>query len=190
MKWTKKMTFYLIQMALFNSFALYKQFGGLAGAKCNFKDYHLAVTKALLNFKPEDWPYTGDSVLDENNDDPTSMNVDNGTPATHDNNGTRALEEEEEEMALDNPSPAGAGPSTFSASEEGGRRNRYVVDPPERLESKHHHTTQKIANKKRRRCRVCVKHKIRKDSCYECDTCKVALCLGSCFKQYHLNADY
>ena len=190
MKWTKKMTFYLVQMALFTSIALYKQFGGPAGAKCTFKDYHLAVTEALLKFKPEDWPYTGDSVLDENGDDPTSVNDDNGTPATQDNNGTRALEEEEEEMALDDPPLAGADPSTFSASKEGGRRNRFVVDSPERLELKHQHMAQKIANKKRRRCRVCVKHKMRKDSCYECDTCKVALCLQPCFKQYHLNADY
>lgn len=39
-----------------------------------------------------------------------------------------------------------------------------------------------------RRCAVCYKKKIRKESRYWCPTCKVPLCVVPCFREYHTTA--
>ena len=42
----------------------------------------------------------------------------------------------------------------------------------------------------RRRCRVCDRKGMRKDSRYWCSTCKVALCKGHCYSAYHSKINY
>ena len=42
----------------------------------------------------------------------------------------------------------------------------------------------------RRQCFVCSSIKQRKDVCFECSSCKKALCVSPCFQIYHTNVDY
>jgi hypothetical protein len=41
-----------------------------------------------------------------------------------------------------------------------------------------------------RKCRVCAKHKIRKETNVMCASCGVALCKLSCFNVYHMKKNY
>ena len=51
-------------------------------------------------------------------------------------------------------------------------------------------TTQKV--KAQKRCKVCQKHDIRRDTTFMCETCRShpPLCPTTCFKIYHTEAEY
>ena len=87
------------------------------------------------------------------------------------------------------------------------RRGKYaaVNDPPERLAfadgiSLHYSDKmelQTLATKKKsasKMCRVCTKTQIRerkkKETVYWCPACRVPLCLGKCFRDYHCLKKY
>lgn len=68
------------------------------------------------------------------------------------------------------------------------------MDEPREHERKNpEHLPSKIPNSNeqgktlRKRCRICTKKKIRKDSIYHCAVCpeKPGLCLGECFRRFH-----
>jgi hypothetical protein len=71
-----------------------------------------------------------------------------------------------------------------------------VKDPTNRLEGglKIHKTVHVPASNKKngvmRKCRVCAKHKIRKETSVICASCGVALCKLSCFSAYHMKKNY
>ncbi|XP_050687845.1 piggyBac transposable element-derived protein 4-like [Eriocheir sinensis] len=55
-KWTKKLTFYFIQMALFNAHTLYKK---SAHRHMSLKAFMSEVIEKLLDYKDEEWPLSG-----------------------------------------------------------------------------------------------------------------------------------
>ncbi|KAK4311010.1 hypothetical protein Pmani_017465 [Petrolisthes manimaculis] len=57
-KWTRKFMFYLIQMAIFNSFALYKMYA-LTPRKMALLEYMEHIVEKLLTFTQDEWPTSG-----------------------------------------------------------------------------------------------------------------------------------
>lgn len=45
-------------------------------------------------------------------------------------------------------------------------------------------------NPGRKRCVVCLSHKVRKDTLYHCSLCEVPLCVAPCFESYHTKEQY
>ena len=56
-KWTKKLTFYLFQMAIHNAFVLYKQYT-LDRKPVDLMNFHIKIYEYLLNFDINEWPST------------------------------------------------------------------------------------------------------------------------------------
>lgn len=140
MKWTKKVMFYLMHCAMFNSFRVYQHLN--PDKKKKFHDYMLEIAKSWIESEPNQ------------SDDPDVIDV--NRPST----STRAPH----------------------------------FDPVNRLSKsmKDHHPIQIRENGKilRRRCRVCSKHGIRKETSYMCQSCKVPLHLEKCFQDFHLKKKY
>ena len=68
------------------------------------------------------------------------------------------------------------------------------TDDPLRLIERHFQSTyfnpSAIKKNQTRKCVVCTKHKIRRESRYECKKCDVGLCVDPCFEIYHTQIDY
>jgi hypothetical protein len=68
-----------------------------------------------------------------------------------------------------------------------------VVPPPKRLTERHFLERIPATGKKakpQRRCVVCTKHGMRKDTVYWCSDCEAGLCLHGCFKDYHTKLNF
>ena len=71
--------------------------------------------------------------------------------------------------------------------------SRLVANNPLRLIDRHFPSYVPASEKKinaQRRCVVCHKQKIRKDSRYECVECDVGLCAAPCFMTFHTKTEY
>lgn len=63
---------------------------------------------------------------------------------------------------------------------------------PSRLVERHFPEQMKTdtGKTKSRKCRVCYKKGVRKESTYWCPDCKAALCINNCFKIYHTEIEF
>lgn len=67
------------------------------------------------------------------------------------------------------------------------------IAPPTRINAPHYPTFIPPTTGKqepRRRCVVCYKSGQRRETRYNCEECKVALCAAPCFQRYHTVVDY
>lgn len=65
--------------------------------------------------------------------------------------------------------------------------------PPSRLTERHFIDRIPATGKKskpQRRCAVCSKHGLRRDTVFWCPDCEAGLCLGECFKVYHTKSNF
>ncbi|XP_069157643.1 piggyBac transposable element-derived protein 4-like [Procambarus clarkii] len=196
-KWTKKITFYFLQMAMHNAYALYNHYS-TDTKKLTLLEFHAVGIKALLAWNSEDWPTTT-SI-------PHAPDIDaSAAPA---------------DVAVSTPGPSGARRPLFTSTPQAHSstinsemniediepldvtdfiedsttrlvvpvednippvhpRNRRIIDSEQRLNYKLTHEIVNLA--KRRRCRVCFKSGIRRDVRLGCKTCDVALCAVPCY---------
>ncbi|PNF23441.1 hypothetical protein B7P43_G09117 [Cryptotermes secundus] len=127
-KWTKKLVFFLLQMAALNSFIL-------------FKKYTTTEKYKKRNYKFKDFILDCVEKMTEQN---------------------KQLKDPENRL-------------------EGGLKVHKMVHVPPSNNKK---------NGAMRKCRVCAKHKIRKETSVMCASCGVALCKLSCFNVYHTMKNY
>lgn len=75
-----------------------------------------------------------------------------------------------------------------------GRGRSFPLPSPLRLSGRDHWPAVHPATEKKanpcKQCVVCATHKIRKESRYQCELCKVSLCVAECFKKYHTKTVY
>ena len=91
------------------------------------------------------------------------------------------------------PQPAAPAPDepSVDAPHRPTPPSRRVVDPPCRLVRGQDHSLQHIADNKQKRCRVCHMSGRRKDTRFECVTCKIPLCrTENCSHKYHTLMTY
>ena len=70
------------------------------------------------------------------------------------------------------------------------KHTRYE-EPLNRLNRQLNHYPKSMEEKKRLRCRVCVRHeKHMKTTKYLCESCEVPLCLEPCFSLYHTKKNF
>ena len=171
-KWSKKMTFYLLQMALQNAYALYTKYTRDV-RKLSHLQFQMVAIDALVYFDIDEWPVQGPPILR-----PGTVPVVPVAPAP-----TAAT-------------PAPTATTTDSQSEDDPepplqvvrQRRPRIVDPPERLTTNVRHQPVPVGAKPgaQKRCRVCSRNKLRKDTSKMCSVCKVPLCVrGPCFNDYH-----
>ena len=163
-RWTKKATMYLLQMAIFNAYALYRQYT-TERKVMDLQSFHSVAYKALMNFKLDEWPLSGNEVNPNEPFDKGNVNPNLNMP------------------------DAG---SDFKPHSDVFLSQSMICygDPLIRLDTKQLHIIEKIPNNKRRRCRVCSKLKKAKLTGYECKTCFISLCQGKCYSYYHTYKDY
>lgn len=73
------------------------------------------------------------------------------------------------------------------------RRKTTSVESPLRLTERHFPRKVPASEKKKnaaRKCVVCSKKKLRKESVYECEKCNVGLCVVPCFEIFHTQKNY
>ena len=178
-RWSKKVTFYLLQMAIYNAYALYKQYT-TDKKPMDLLSFHIMTYRALINFKLEEWPVSGHNV-DEN--DPYREMNENSQEIVPTNN---FIDHESDFVPhID---------ITFNKSKI------IFSDPLIRRDKSKPHILELMPDKKRKSCRVCSKTKtiynsrtLRKNTKttrYECLTCNIPLCLGACYSMYHTYHDY
>ena len=165
-KWTKKIVMYMLQMSLHNSFVLYNKFSNSC-KPLSLLEFHKLFYEALINFTVEEWPFTGHSVLQNalqpvSDETITCVAMEDVSTSTGENNTKRV-----------------------TARRKAGNR---IIDPPTRLQKGIRHDL--VLLTKRKRCRVCYKSGERKDTKYECVTCKIPLCPAPCNINYHKLTQY
>ncbi|PNF39390.1 hypothetical protein B7P43_G13220 [Cryptotermes secundus] len=156
-KWTKKLAFFLLQMAALNSFILFKK-----------NTTNEKYKKRKYKFK--------DFILDR---------VEKMTePNKQGREGEESRNEVDDESIASDSSVVTRPPVTL--------KRPPVKDPASRLEGGlkiykmvHVPPSNKKKNGATRKCSVCAKHKIRKETSVMCASCGVALCKLSCFNVYH-----
>ena len=184
-KWTKKMTFYLLEMAIFNAFALHKKFTP-DDKKLSLLQFHKLIIDALIDFAPEQWPLQNDNIIHAA-DTPTHSTSTDVTPASPSNM----------------PGPSGVKRALFSAplpQEEDSsvdetnahattsRRPR-ILDKIVRLNRHMDHSLYIMGS--RQRCHVCYKSgRKRNTTKYKCRVCDVAMCPSPCHGLYHRKTKY
>ena len=156
-KWTKKMSFYLIQLAIFNSFSLYKQYHSGPKKPMDLLAFHEMLCKELLNFQEEKWGFTGCNDL-------FLYNEENLLPSLYVNCDFS---------------------STVSDTSEVPSKRPRRYDPEIRFDRNYRHDLIKTPGKKFLRCRQCFKMSKRKTTMHQCETCKIPLCVGRCHTDYH-----
>lgn len=209
MKWTKKVMLYFVQMMLKNAHVLYNKYNP-AGQKMTLLQFHELAYRALIHFDPDEWPESDTEIphlpslpleeridyrppaaenappSDEDNpDSPEALEPATATPGTSvDTPGSTVPAAtpapEEEDVDQETPLPGTANTPAYS-------RPR-LFDPPGRLSAgRTIHTSERHTGQtKMKRCRVCFKSGIRRETIYQCCVCKVPLCIrNDCFRRYH-----
>ncbi|PNF23477.1 hypothetical protein B7P43_G07725 [Cryptotermes secundus] len=161
-KWTKKLVFFLLQMAALNSFILFKKYTTTEKYKkrnYKFKDFILDCVEKMTE------------------------------PNKQCGEGEQSRNEVDDESIASDSSAVTPPPATL--------RRPPVKDPENRLEGGlkvHKMVHVPPSNNKKNgamsKCRVCAKHKIRKETSVMCASCGVALCKLSCFNVYHTKKNY
>ncbi|XP_045617580.2 piggyBac transposable element-derived protein 4-like [Procambarus clarkii] len=179
-KWTKKMTFYFLQMAIHNAFVLYNYYT-TDTKKLTLLHFHEVVISSLLYFQPKNWPLQNDNIThaaDVHDNESTSTGHNVATPGP---SGVRRPPF---------PSPPVAHSSSDSEDKSqnipsgaSARKKTRIMDNPERLNRNLCHSLVKI--QKRLRCRVCKMSSKRRDTRYKCKSCNVPLCAAPCYSKYH-----
>ena len=217
-KWTKKVVFYFLQVALYNSYVLYSKYTR-DKKKLTLLQYQEMAVDALTNFETEMWPDSGtriphapDLPFELRKFRPSTALQETAAPAvppmpTKEDVGTPA---EEDEEAVDDPAPGpsfapvpgpsdapatssatAAAPAATPAAATPKRRRTRLVDPYTRLEGPHQHYFGKLTDVRQKRCRVCLRNGKRKETSYQCIVCQMPLCLlGNCFRLYHTKVKF
>ncbi|XP_069183405.1 uncharacterized protein [Procambarus clarkii] len=155
-KWTKKMTFYFVQMAIYNAFVMYNYYT-TDRRKLTLLDFHEQVIAALLFYKSSNWPEEDDipHAADVN---ATGANV--ATPGPSTPRAPTAGPSGVRRPLFTSPVPADLPSSSESedkaviiTSGASAATRLRIVDNPDRLKRNLSHTQVKI--QKRLRCRVC-----------------------------------
>ena len=168
-KWTKKFVIYLFQMALFNSFALYRKYTRDARKK-NFKAFSLYLADVLIHFKPEQWPCKPEDKVYP------GQGMSAAAPA--------GPHTSDSDVDPDDPALPAPGTRRKRAATPAFRRPR-VLEPQVRYAASAKHKLAAVKKNRRRRCRRCWDNNIRRDTVWYCSACKVHLCKDTCFKPYH-----
>nr|XP_045613881.1 piggyBac transposable element-derived protein 4-like [Procambarus clarkii] len=178
-KWTKKITFYFLQMALHNSYVLYKNYT-TDEKKLTLLQFHEVAIWSLLRWDQE-WPNTDDPIphAPDINADSDDGDVDSPGPS----GVRRPLFASARRQAHDSSSDSEPETDPSTSHRPPAKKNPRIVDPEDRLNKKLTHAIVKLS--KRRRCRVCMKSGVRRDSMYQCKTCGIALCVTPCYTKYH-----
>ncbi|XP_069184484.1 piggyBac transposable element-derived protein 4-like [Procambarus clarkii] len=182
-KWTKKMTFYFVQMAIYNAFVMCNYYT-TDRRKLTLLHFHEQVIAALLFYKSSNWPEEDDDIPHAADVNATGANV--ATPGPSTPRPPTAGPSGVRRPLFTSPVPADLPSSSESEDEaviitsgaSAATRPR-IVDNPYRLKRNLSHTQVKI--QKRLRCRVCKLSGKRKDTHYKCKTCDVALCPAPCY---------
>lgn len=213
-KWTKKIVFYFLQIAVYNAYCLYKAYSTDV-KKMKLRKFHEELYTALIFFDEDAWPFSGDSLQHE-------PNLEGASPSSEDPDDPRiamldppsGLEgNDEEDPNLPGPSHRPAAVRRAPAERVRARRrldlsqesressdedpvarpppkkHPRITDPVDRLNPNVGHTMVEFSERKRRRCRVCTKKGVRKDAYYQCGHCKVPLCV-KCALDYHRKVKY
>ena len=191
-KWTRKMIFYLIQMAIHNSFVLYKKYSS-SPKKLDLLGFQKVIYTSLLGFNEDSWPLDltiNDLVhapdihieLDSSDDENNSYNVSNfdSKSLTSDKKCVRTLFEGNSQNMTESQNNVKKTPT---------KRQKFNDSEIMPFNSALKHTLSIEPTKKRRQCRVCSKHKKRRVTFFRCESCKVHLCPDKCYSIYH-DKDY
>ena len=139
-KWTKKMTMYLLQMAIHNSFSLYKQYN-TDKKPLKLLQFHEVLYESLMDFNMDDWDHSGLPVIQNE--------IEEKNEAYQSNNSLV-------EFSIENINLK----PTIS--------KKRIIDPDCRLNKKLVHMLKIYDNKKRCRCRVCQSETKTKWFCNDC----------------------
>ena len=197
-KWTRKVIFYLLQMAIHNSFQLYKKYCPV-DKKVDLLSFHEIIYTSLLEFNEESWPdsppemylnHASDIEIDfaisddEINQSYTVNSELNSRENIGDSNKTTRTNFFE---CIYSPA---ANSSMHKDKRSGKRENFYDLDKL-RLDSSLKHCLSIEPKKKRRNCRVCLKNfPKQKLTWYRCESCLVHLCPNNCYSIYHKKKFY
>nr|XP_032834244.1 uncharacterized protein LOC116956615 isoform X1 [Petromyzon marinus]XP_032834245.1 uncharacterized protein LOC116956615 isoform X1 [Petromyzon marinus]XP_032834246.1 uncharacterized protein LOC116956615 isoform X1 [Petromyzon marinus] len=208
-KWTKKIVLYFLQMALHNAYVLYKKYS-TDEKKLTLLAFHEVLFNALIHFDPQEWAVSVDVTPHAPNlplalvGAPVTPRITiartNAAAATSTTTAAATGDEQEagpsgvsttrrqrfapgsdvDDEAPDDPSP----------SAPAKHKRPRLVDPSCRLTQVTEHAMTSIMPSQRR-CRVCYRNGRRRDTTWECNVCKIPLCLrGDCFVQYHSQKQY
>lgn len=212
MKWTKKVFMYFLQVMLHNAHVLYKKYGPEEpNKKMTLLQFHEFAYDALLNFNEDDWPAAEEVILsaadlppEERLDAPHLPSDDAHTPSPPSGTPSPSAGSPIAHAARPAMPASPVAPSDVEDNPEAPEAEPFplakrprIYDPPQRLQRRSGsapHTITEIvtgAAVPRKRCRVCYRKKIRRETRYECVSCKVPLCVkGNCFMVYHSKKRY
>ena len=175
-KWTKKITLYFFQMAIYNAFSLYKEYSK-DKKKLDLLGFHEMLYLELISFDESKWPNSNISIphaedinieLDESSDDD-----DDDESSVRPNTSCEQSLFSNDLVNIKTPEAAD---------------DKEIIEDDIRLDASHLHDI-KIAEN-RLRCEVCRKNNIRKEVKYRCATCNVPLCPIKCHAFYHKKIVY
>ena len=181
-RWTKKILFYFLQIALQNAYALYQKYTTNRTELTHFK-FHMAAIGSLIHFDPAEWPVTGSLI-------PHAPNLPQPQAAMPPAPGTPRSSPDSDSPPPRTPHQSPPQPTPGPSRKKKPR----LVDPPQRLQSFKKHVLTAIkgpGNKPQKQCRVCYMISKRKDTTKECIICKIPLCTKDpCFDVYHKKMKY
>ena len=181
-KWTKKLTFYFLQMALHNAHVLYKKYTR-DEKPLKLLDFHEILIDALMDFEGDQWPIRDDNIPHAPDIGHDTRNEDEGmaSPGTGVRQSLCGTESQHDASShtedVVETTPTGAK----------GRKPR-IMDPPTRLNKNLNHAI--IRGNKYQRCRVCYRNGKRKDTKLLCKSCNMPMCAVECYGLYHRKVKY
>ena len=215
-KWTKKISLYFLQMALYNSYILFKKYSH-PRSKADLLDYTLAIINSLISFQPQDWLHSG-WPLHHAPDLPQGSPQADSPQAGPSHTRTDSLQPGPSHVrdAMHTPPPLATASATLPATlapttpttpaaaalrrcrwqgeEPAGprpaKRTKRVPDSDNRLNVSREHTTIKVKSNARKRCSVCSAKGQRRDTQFKCRVCDMFLCLGDCFAAHQSKRQY
>ena len=208
-RWTKKTIFYLLQLALVNSFALYVKYSPQPRKK-TLLQFQEEIANSLMYYKPNEWPSMPEEAFERAPNLPDGEwalpmvapplrrratqeeTEDPDDPQPGPSSDTRATPARLRGIRLETPSPgpsaasASAAPASATAASDTSDDEGVVVD---RLSGTH-----EVAKfKKRKTCHVCTRNGSRMDTAYFCKQCNIPLCTKAtrnCWEKYHSQQKY
>ena len=156
----------------------------------SFQRYTLLFADSLIQFDEELWPVTQDDIEDF----PQVFRSSTRSPPA------AAPQPSHDAPVAPSSAPTPAQVEAESSNSENEdapqpvpKKGVRVLDPPTRLDGSKRHKARKVKTTERRRCRVCFARgggKKRKDTRNYCLDCKVFMCDGECFEDYHSLRNY